>query len=150
MADLTDIRQGMAALLRAALPADKGHVSAWFEDSPNTPSLQVAGVEEMDRIDFVDGGKWLIAVEGCIGLTTEVGAQKLLDGLVDAVADAVESDGTPNGALFSRLQEDGTILTNQSAAADAVAFVRYRGQGKHTADDGTQLLLASWLFEVIA
>jgi len=149
--DFDDIRRGIAALLRTALPADEGHVDAYFRDSPPVPALQVVGPREMERIDYGTGRRWLIAVEGCFGLTNEVMAQKKLDALIEPVADAVESDTTTTGALFSRLQDDGTILTAQAAAAQSVAFVRLEQPSKQqTETEADRLLVASWLFEVLS
>lgn len=150
MPDFDDIRRGLAANLRTVLAEDDGHVDAYFRDSPPVPCLQVAGVTEMTKTDFGDGRHYLFVVEGCFGLVSEVVAQKLLDRLIDEVADAGEADNMPAGSLFSRLQDDGTILTNQAAAADCVAFTRYLGQGKTTPDgDSVKILVASWEFQVI-
>ena len=111
--------------------------------------MQVAGVDEYEANDFADGRTRQIVIEACLGLTTDIGAQKLLDGLLDTVPAAVEADNSAAGALFSRLQEDGTVLAAQPAAADSVNFVRYRGQSRFTLRNGTEVLLASWQIQVI-
>lgn len=153
MADMDAIRRGLAALLRTALPADEGHVSAYFRTVPPTPCLQVIGPDGPDAMtatDFGDGRDFQIAIEACLSLDNEISAQMKLDTLIDAVAIAVESDNSPAGSLFSRWQDDNTILTGQDPAADSVAFVRYRGASPFRTEANTKLLTATWLIEVLA
>ena len=101
----------------------------------------------MTHTDFGDGRRYLFVVEGAFGLMAA--QQRLLDSLVDEVAAAGETDNAPTGSLFSRLQDDGTVLAGQPAAAATVAFTRYSGQAKFTPEDGQKILLATWEFEVL-
>lgn len=150
MADLADIRSGIAALLRTALPSDEGQVSAYLLENPVSPSLAVAGVVEMEANDFTDGRTWNIVVEGVAGLASSVRAGQILDEMLDTVPAAVEADGDGEGALYSRLDLDtGAVTNGHAAAADSVAFVRYEGQTRFTLQSGQIVLLGSWLFRVI-
>jgi hypothetical protein len=132
LADLDAICQGLAALLRTTLPANEGHVFAYFQDEPPTPCLQVASIESVTNTDFGDGMDIRVLVEAVVGKVSEIKAQKRLRELVssDAVAEAVESDQTASGALFDRLDETGTLTEDVGAAADAVAYVSYRGDAR--------------------
>lgn len=153
MADLDAIRQGLAANLVPLRTAKiVGQVSAYLLDNPQPPCLQVAGVDETD---YDTGGygagssdTWTILVEAALGLVNEMGAQKVLNALLetDAVKDALESDIT----LTSRLQDNGVVLAGQAAAAEWVKVRRYRGQTRFRFPSGAEMLLATWETEVQA
>ncbi len=158
MADeLDDIRQGLAALLRTVLPTSEGQVSAYLLEKPQTPALQVAGVDA-DGVQIISFGdpptvQWTIVIEAWLGTVLSQGAQKKLNTFLSSggVADAVESDfvqGT--GALFSRLSDDGVVTSGHDPAAQAVMFLAYRGQSIVQTDDGKRALVASWAVQVTA
>lgn len=153
LADLTAIRRGIAAQLRDVLPVDEGQVFPWLQESPPTPCLQVAGLDSDGAVSltFGDAKQYVVLVEGCLGLVADTNAQQRLDDWLstDAIADAVEDANSPTGALTSRLQDDGTVVTGQAAAADSVGFDGYRGQTRFPAQDGRVLLLATWAFKVL-
>lgn len=156
MADITAIRRGLAALLRDVLPEDEGHVYPWLQDNPMPPTLCVAGIER-DGLTYVTFGdppgiEANFVVEAWLGAASDVGSQRFLDGLLstDAVATALEADGDSGGALYSRLQDDGTVLTDQDAAADSVAVMSYLGQTRLARGTGHDVLLAQWLVKVLA
>lgn len=153
MEDITNIRRGLAALLRDVLPANEGQVNAWWHENPSTPCLQIAGVQELEKTSFGPGGLRIVfAVEAVIGLASDVRAQQILDGMLatDQIPTAVESSNTPSGALTSRLQDNGTVLTGQTAAADSVAFLRFLGQAPFQLRNGVEVLLGTFLVEVLA
>lgn len=148
MANVENIRRGLAALLRTALPADEGHVSPYFDASISTTCLQVAGIERMEPSEF--GGKtWTVAIEGVFSFNAEPKSQKILDTLIETVPAALESDSTPTGALTSRFLEGGTIATGQAAAADSVTFIEYRGAVPEQLKNGTLVLVATWAVTVL-
>lgn len=155
MADITAIRRGLAALLRDALPVDEGHVFPWLQENPLPPTLCVAGIERDGIIPLAFGDdppvELHFVVEAWLGAASDIGAQRYLDGLLssDAVAAALESDQDAAGALYSRLNDDGTVSTGQSAAADSVAVMGYQGQTRLARATG-DVLLAQWLVKVLA
>lgn len=152
MADVEAIRRGLAAQLRTVLPANRGHVSAYFDPAPRMPCLQVAGVQRMERNDFGDGRTFDFVIEGVFSMShTDSGAQRLLDEFIadNAVDEAVEADGDGAGALYSRLLDDGTVTTLDDPAAASVAFVEYLGVSRETLRTGGEALLATWVVQVV-
>lgn len=157
MADVKAIRLGLAALLRQVYPAQpdgddlRGNVSAYFKDAPTPPTLQVIGVERMVPIDFERGADWTWLIEGYFGNITEQGAQSRLDELLatDAVWQAVESDTTSMGALYSRLLQNGIVTTDpDDPAADDVSFIEYRGSSR-VERGGADALVGTWAVRVL-
>ena len=150
MPDFDDIRRGLAAQLRTVLPETEGHVSAYFRTAPLLPTLQVAGVNRMEKSTYRGVSRsYRFLIEGVFSLGDEIRAQRQLDGLIDDVATALEADQTPTGALFSRYQDDNTVLAGQPAAAGSVAFIDYLGAINTTFDGTTdRVLSATWVFEV--
>jgi hypothetical protein len=144
MPDFDSIRRGLAANLRAALPAAEGLVSPYLLADPKKPCLQVAGIERMEPHDFGDGRDYTILIEACLALGEGIAAQRKLDELIDSVPAAIESNLT----LTSRLLDNGTVQTGQAAACDALAFVEYRGAGKQSIA-GTECLLGVWAVQVV-
>lgn len=149
MSQFDDIRRGLAAELRTVLAEDDGHVSAYFRTKPSMPALMVEGIERMTKTDFGDGRSYIVRIEGLFSLAAEIDGQKKLDALIDTVAAALEASNSPQGALFSRYQDDNTVLAAQPAAAGSVAFVEYRG-GARVPIEGTaaQAISATWVCEV--
>lgn len=130
MADIDAISRGIAALLRDVYPAGEGHVSHTFQEAPTPPTLQIVGVERMvPDGSFADEYDWTFVIEAYLGLVTDRGAHAKLNELLSdsGVPSAVESDIDGDGCLYSRLQDDGTVLANQQAAASDIQFVEYRG-----------------------
>jgi hypothetical protein len=136
LADVDAIARGIGALLRGVLPAGEGHVSHTFQEAPVPPTLQVVGVERMAPADTagmtapgVFVGDWTFLVEAYMGLVSEKMAHQRLNALLAAggVAAAVESDYDGAGCLYSRLQDNGSILAGQAAAASDIEFLEYRG-----------------------
>lgn len=159
MADITEIRRGLAALLRLALPANEGHVYPWLQDNPLPPTLCVAGIQADGLTIVTFGGddnppgiEADFVIEAWLGNASDVGAQRFLDDLLstDAVASSLESDGNGSGALYSRLLDTGVVLTGQTAAADSVAVTGYLGQTRLARPTGQEVLLAQWVVKVLA
>lgn len=158
MADLDEIFSGLAALLREALPADEGQVSACLLEKPQTPALQVAGVDAEGRQVISFGTpptiEWTILIEAWLGTGLSQAAQRTLRRFLSAggVADAIESEAdiAAPGALFSRIDDDGVVTTGHAAAAQSVSFLAYRGQSIVQTDDGKRALVATWAVQVIA
>lgn len=157
MPDLTDIREGLAAnldVLRAA--GHVGQVSPFLLDNPTPPALMVAGVSELEFLTFGSVGnppgvRWQFLIEACVGKTSDVGSQKILNALLaptgsSSLVAAVEADA----ALTSRLNEEGTLRTGQEPAAESVSFTEYRGQTPFVLENGIRVLLATWAFEVLS
>lgn len=151
-ADLDDIRRGLAAALRLALPEDEGHVSAFFSDNPPTPALQVVGLDEGEyyTLGFKGGGDtWSFVVEAVVGKVSDRLAQTWLDRFAQSTGDysiklALEADQQ----LTKRMLDDGTVSTGQPAAAQYVILRRYRGQQRVRQENGQDALVGSWIVEV--
>ena len=155
MADFEAIRRGLAALLKDALPGTAGHASPWLAENPIPTTLCVAGVAP-DGIEYLTFGsdptmQIDFVVEAWLGLASEVAAQRTLDGLLssDALAAALEVDQDSAGALTKRLNDDGTVSTGQTPAADSVSVQGYQGQQRLQTASGVALV-ATWLVRVIA
>lgn len=153
MADLEAIRRGLAANLRDALIGSKGHVSPYMKDAPSVPAIQIVGLAEFDYHTLGFGSRqetYLLLVEALFGRVSDVGAWRLLDGLLsgnNAFQIAAESDQL----LTSRLNDDGTVTTGHDPAASSVTVRHYRGQSVDvTLPDGTKVLAASWEIEAVA
>lgn len=152
MADLDAIRQGLAANLVPLRTAGiVGQVSAYLLDNPTPVSLQVVGVDqaEYDTQGFgANQHSWTFIVEAALGLVSDIGAQKTLNGLLEtnAVKDALETDRL----LTSRLGDTGQVTTGHTAAAQRLKVTRYRGHGRARFPNGVELLLATWEVEVTA
>lgn len=152
MADIEAIYRGIAAELRAVLPADEGQVYPWLLDNPTYPSLMVAGLdrEGLEATGFGDDKRLIVVVEAALGLASDVGAQKLLTSWLALVPDTIEAANDPAlGALTQRMDDDGVVTTGQAVACDSISFERYRGQARFQFPSGDVALLASWAFEVL-
>lgn len=150
--NLTDIREGLAANLRALVDAGTvKHVSPWLLDNPTMPSVCVAGVSAMEFTTFQPGDADItLLVEAAIGKASDVGAQKILDKLLagsgsTSLRAAVEADPQ----LTSRWNNDDGLTENQPAACDDLQVVAYRGQQRFTFPNGVEALLATWEVQVI-
>ena len=93
---------------------------------------------------------WTILIEACLGLVTDIGAQKLLNKLLAPTGETslvATVEATPT--LTKRLSDQGVVTTGQ-AAAGKVDFAEYRGQTPFVLTNGSRVLLATWAFTVIA
>ena len=157
MADVEAIARGIGALLRTVYPAGTGHVSHVFKETPTPPTLQVIGVERMTPQQggmTAPGewqGDWVFLVEAYLGLISEQAAHQRLYALLstDAVPGEVESDGDGAGCLYSRLLDNGTVQTGQSAAAESIEFLEYRGP-QRVERGAAGALTGTFAFRVIA
>jgi hypothetical protein len=158
MSSVADVCEGIAANLVALRESGAvGHVSAYLERSPKTPYACVAGIDAtgieyttfgVPGSDTPPGMRYLIVVEAGTS-SLDIAEQDKLRALMAPAGDAslvaaVESDTR----LTRRLKKDGTI-ENADAAADAVAFAEFRGQTSFTFPSGVEVLLESWVFEVL-
>ena len=158
MASLSDIRAALAANLAVLRTSETvAHVSAYMLDAPQTPVVQIAGVapDGMDLdVAFGDEVKWTLVVEAIIGAISDIGAQKVLNALLEptgatSLVEAIEANQT----LTQRLSETtGRVTTGQTALAQWVHVRRYRGQARYTPPNGAgrELLVASWEVEVLS
>ena len=107
MASLADIRAGIAANLATLQGMN---VSAYMQASPTLPMIWVRpsapdGIEYHRA--FADGVEnWTMLVQAFVGVSSDIGAQKLLDTLLassgaTSVKAAIESDKTLGGAAQS-------------------------------------------------
>lgn len=155
MADLEDIRRGLAANL-ATLKSDGFQVVPYLLDNPTAPTIQVGGLTDVDydqefRGEYLlVGDKMTVVIEVAIPRKTDIGAQKLLDKLHGSanLKAAVEADNR----LQSRMADDGTITISQEPACDDLRVVRYKGSApmilKQAGGVGMDNLLATWEVEV--
>ena len=105
MADLTAIREGIAAKLVGVLPTTDGNVSAWMLATPVPPLIQIWGPDE---VDYDVGGygandaNWDIIVQAFAGAVSMRGAQERLDNWLassgaTSVRAVLEADQTLGG-----------------------------------------------------
>lgn len=128
MSDMEAIRQGLAANLAAFKDGDDGaQVSPYILEAPTPPTLHVMGpVADAERVDF--GGQdeeEFIVVQGFAAMISDIGGQKRLDRWwantgADSVLAAIETDKQ----LTSRLDEEGTLTTGQTAAVYDLTVIR--------------------------
>lgn len=152
MADLIDIRRGLAANLSVLTDFQ---VSLYLLANPTPPTIQIAGVEHIDYdIEFqgpdgydATGDRLTVQIEAALQKGTERSGQEQLDRLHSATGlkNAVESDNR----LTSRLQDDGSILISQEPACDDLRVTEYVGASDFTVAAGKQVLLATWRVEVL-
>lgn len=129
-------------------------VSLYLLDNPTPPTVQIAGIENIDYdIQFQAGGyqavgdKLTVQVEAALQKSTDKAAQAQLDRLhsADGLKAAIESDHK----LQSRLEDDGTITISQPPACDDLRVTEYIGASDFTTRSGKQVLLASWRVEIL-
>jgi hypothetical protein len=101
MASMKNMREGLAANL-GAIPGMQ--VSAYMLSNPTPPAAHVLPAEiTYDTAMRRGQDVWFFTVQVFVSLTTDIGAQKLLDKMLassgsDSVKAAVESDRTLGGA----------------------------------------------------
>lgn len=152
MAQLDDIREGLAANLYA-LKTDGvvGHVSPYFQENAQSPSVHVPGLAPFEYgMGFGEegGDEFALLIEAIIGRATDIGSQKTLNALLatsgtTSLKRAAESDGQ----LTSRMDDKGVITTGQAAAASYVLVARYLGQSR-TVVNNAEMLVATWAVRV--
>lgn len=152
MADLDDIRQGLAANLYALKTAGAvGHVSPFMQESPQSPSVHVPGLAPFDYGGGFgdDEGEMPVLIEAIIGTVTDIGAQKTLNALLaSSGATSLKAAAESDKQLTSRLNEKGVLLTDQSAACSDLLVSRYLGQTR-TVVGTAEVLIATWSVRVL-
>jgi hypothetical protein len=106
MATLEDIRTALAAALDAAI--DDVQISPYMLTNPTPPAIHIYPTEiDYDLASQVALGAfamWKFTVQALVGLTTDQGAQKVLDAMLAPSGDrsvkaAVEADRSLGGAV---------------------------------------------------
>lgn len=147
MPDIDAIRRGLAANLRAVPDCN---VSPYLfpDEKLVAPALQVAGLEALDYVEsFGQTGRLNIVVEGVTSAASSRAGQVLFDTwLLWTVPEAIEADTQ----LTSRLQDSGSILTDQDPACDSLHVREFRGYRKTRLASGTEVFLGDWLIELLA
>lgn len=153
MADIDAIRRGLAANLAVLKPDTVGQVYPYLLQNPSPPSVMVSGIEAggIDYISYGDSVSIMFLIEVCLGVVSDIGAQKLLGSLLassgaTSLVTAVQADRR----LTSRMGDDGRVTADEGAAADAVAFEGFRGQTPFTLPNRTEVLLATFAVQVLA
>lgn len=148
MPDFADIRRGLAGNLAAIADTQ---VSAYMLDNPSPGMLQVAGLDEIeyDRT-FGRDDTLFVVIEGCASLAAgDIGSQKNFDRwLASSGAGSVKAAVESDKRLTKRLQQDGTVQTDQPAVADDLRVTRFRGYGRRRLENGTVVLLGEWIVQV--
>lgn len=123
-------------------------VSAYLLDNPTPGMIQIAGMSEVEYLDFGGGAERTFVVEAVASLGNDVGAQKQLDKLMDGgendLKAAIEADPT----LTMRLGDDGEVDISQEPACDDLECI-FQSQGRFTPQNGVPVLLATWNVRVI-
>jgi hypothetical protein len=139
MADLTEIREAIAAALVGVLPASQGKVSPWLLASPVPPLLQVMGPDEVDYDSgafSADDADWDIIVQGFVGAASLRGAQERLDDWLAPSGDT---------SVRAKLEADQTL----GGTAYGVVVRRASGYRLYTLpNQSDQVLGAEWLVHV--
>lgn len=152
MADIEAIRRGLAANLRTV---EDCVVSPWLIDNITKAALSVAGPE---RAAYFEGAFGQLAsdrganvpfvIEGAVSCAGGLRAGQMLfdQWILWEVPEAIEADTR----LTSRLQNNGSILTDQDPACDSLAVREFRGYRRTTLPNGSDVLLGDWVVELIA
>lgn len=102
MATTAEIREGLAANCRQALPTTAGQVSAYVKGAPKPPCIQIFPEAHTYHEAMQNGavGKRYV-VQALVGFSDDIAAQKRLDALLDddSVKAAIESDCTLGGKV---------------------------------------------------
>lgn len=146
MAALTDIREGLAANLRAVLTGVQ--VIPYMLASPSPPTVHVypGGGAELIEYDLAMGrglDRWMFTVQAFVGTSSDQGAQMKLDEFIassgpQSVKAAVEADQTLAGAL--------TINPGETP----VRVLSCTGYRVYARDGGSPVLGAEWNVQVLA
>jgi hypothetical protein len=146
VASLTDIREGLAANLRAVLTSVQ--VVPYMLSSPTPPTVHLypGGGTELIEYDLAFGrglDRWSFTVQAFVGTSSDQGAQMKLDEFIassgpQSVKAAVESDQTLAGAL--------TINPGESP----VRVISCSGYRLFAREGNSPVLGAEWNVEVLA
>jgi hypothetical protein len=150
------LRRGLAANLRAVPDCT---VSTYLHPDPPKLCLSVAGPDVgSEAVGYNEGGFGVLAsdrgaqmpmiVEGVVSCAGGLrAAQEIFDEwILWLVPEAIESDVR----LTSRLNEDGTITTDQAAACDFLAVREFRGYRRERLGNGTdEFLVGDWVVDVL-
>jgi hypothetical protein len=135
-ATLTGLRQALAANL--ARLGDDIQVSAYMLASPTPPTIHLYPSEVTYDLAARRGlDMWFFTVQAFVGATSDIGAQKRLDGYIDpkgsqSVKQAIESD---------------SYLAGQAGDVTALSCSGYR---IYTREGGPPVLGAEWRIQVLA
>lgn len=136
MADLADIRAGIAEALSDV--EGIGQASPYMLSSPSPPCAHVFPADvNYDEAMHSGHDEWVLTVQALSSLTSDVGAQQLLDEWiapsgVASIKQALETDETLGGAAFTTVVESCT------------------GYREYTVADGRVVLGAEWRVVVTA
>ena len=99
----------------------------------------------------MEGHRLTVVIEAAVAKGLDIQAQKTLDELhsENSVKAALESDGTPDGALFSRLLDSGTVTTGNDPACDSLRVISYDLNGSFTLNSGVEVALATWDVDIL-
>lgn len=111
MAELSDIRAGLASNIRAYFP--DAQCTGYLLSNPTAPAFEVElGDDGVDYHEAMQNGvsAWSFTVRGFVASNLDIGAQKILDTWAQttgtgSVKAAIESDRTLGGAAFNLLVE---------------------------------------------
>ena len=136
MADLADIRAGIAELLSNV--RGMGQASAYMLSSPTPPCAHVFPAE-VNYDEAMQGGhdEWVLTVQAFASMTSDIGSQRVLDEWI-----------APSGAgsLKAALEADETLL----GAAFTTTVESCSGYRTFTQEDGRGFLGAEWRVVVTA
>jgi len=141
---LDDGRRAIAANLRLVLPADEGHVSPYYQETPALPTLQVLGVSDYEFADIGGGVRYELGIEGVLGRLADRASQRRLDEWIHGGGLLYALDSSVN-PLTSRLQDDGSLDEGEDDAGQC-AYLRFGGQAR-LKRGSADLLIASWFCE---
>jgi hypothetical protein len=136
VADLADIRAGLAANLAAVALVEDCQISPYMLDNPSPPTLMVVGPDVVDFDLAMHRGldHWTIVVQGFAGSPVDKGRQLRLDKWLEgpaSVKDAIESDVTLGGIV------------------PGVRVVRIEAYRDYVIDQGKRVLFgAAWFVDV--
>lgn len=136
---LAETRGALAALLQAKLPDMQ--VSAYLLANPTPPCMHIfpAGTD-YDQAMGRGLDTWTFTLQAFVGETSDIGAQVLLDQLLEpsgamSIKDAIDAgtvDGTLGGLIF-----DATIIAN-------TGYQRYQVEGRGL------VVGSEWTIQVLA
>lgn len=134
MSELTDIRQGLADALTAAL--DGVQVSAYILANPTPPSVSVFPSQVSFHEAMANGmEEWTFTVRALVSLSTDIGAQQLLDGWM----------GTNGTGVKAALEADRTL----GGICDDLIVRSVGNYQSYVLAGGQQVIGADWTVDVI-
>jgi hypothetical protein len=136
MFNLEVIRAALAANLAALATAEELQPSLYMLANPTPPTIDIFPEDiDYDKAMERGGDENHVAVRACVGLTSDIGAQKKLDRLLassgaSSVKAAIESD------------------TTLGDACDDLRVTRCSGYQVYPRADGTSVLAAQWSVQI--